>query len=103
MTASTAADARLVVALVSRLGLRPNNDERTWHHMGALIVDAALAGAYGLLADIDANLIYALVATSGAVLILSRLAVPPHVHARLLRLPDGIDADVARDDLSLAA
>ena len=68
-----------------------------------LIVDAALAGAYGLLADIDANLIYALVATSGAVLVLTRLAVPPHVHARLVRLPDGIDPDVARDDLSLAA
>jgi len=68
-----------------------------------LIVDASLAGAYGLIADIDANLIYALVATSGAVLILTRLAVPPHVHARLVRLPDGIDPDVARDDLSLAA
>lgn len=68
-----------------------------------LIVDAALAGAYGLLADIDANLIYALVATSGAALILTRLAVPPHVHARLVRLPDGIDPDVGRDDLSLAA
>ena len=68
-----------------------------------LIVDAALAGAYGLLADIDANLIYALVATSGAALILTRLAVPPHVHARLVRLPGGIDPDVARDDLSLAA
>jgi uncharacterized protein with PQ loop repeat len=68
-----------------------------------LIVDAALAGAYGLLADIDANLIYALVASSGAVLILTRLAVPPHVHARLVRLPDGVDPDVARDDLSLAA
>lgn len=68
-----------------------------------LIVDAALAGAYGLLADIDANLIYALVATSGAALILARLAVPPHLHARLVRLPEGIDPDVARDDLSLAA
>jgi uncharacterized protein with PQ loop repeat len=68
-----------------------------------LIVDASLAGAYGLLADIDANLIYALVATSGAALILVRLAVPPHVHARLVRLPEGIDPDVARDDLSLAA
>lgn len=68
-----------------------------------LIVDATLAGAYGVLADIDANLIYALVATSGAVLILTRLAVPPHVHARLVRLPEGVDPDVARDDLSLAA
>ena len=68
-----------------------------------LIVDAALAGAYGLLAHIDANLIYALVATSGAVLILTRLVVPPHVHARLVRLPEGIDPDVAREDLSLVA
>jgi uncharacterized protein with PQ loop repeat len=70
---------------------------------GMLIVDAVLAGAYGMLADIDANLIYALVATSGAVLILTRLVVPPHVHARLVRLPDGMDPDVTRDDLSLAA
>lgn len=70
---------------------------------GMLIVDAVLAGAYGLLADIDANLIYALVASSGAALILMRLVVPPHVHARLVRIPDGIDPDVARDGLSLAA
>lgn len=62
-----------------------------------LIVDAVLAGAYGVLADIDANLIYALVATTGAALILSRLAVPPHVHARLV--PSGVD----REALSLAA
>lgn len=68
-----------------------------------LIVDAVLAGAYGLLADIDANLIYALVATSGAALILTRLAVPAHVHARLVRLPDGIDPDVECGDLRLAA
>lgn len=68
-----------------------------------LIVDAALAGAYGLLADIDANLIYALVATSGAAMILARLAVPPHLHARLVRLPGEVEGDVARDELSLAA
>lgn len=68
-----------------------------------LIVDALLAGAYGLLADIDANLIYASVAASGAALILARLAVPPHLHARLVRLPEGIDPDVTRDDLSLVA
>jgi uncharacterized protein with PQ loop repeat len=64
-----------------------------------LIVDAMLAGAYGLLADLDANLIYALVATSGAALILARLAVPPHVHARLVPVPEDVD----RDGLSLAA
>lgn len=42
MTTAVAADARLVAALVSRTGLQPRDDERTWNHMGALIVDAAL-------------------------------------------------------------
>ncbi len=68
-----------------------------------LILDAMLAGAYGLLADIDANLIYALVATSGAALILARLALPPHVHARLWPLPSDPDRGVGPDELSLAA
>lgn len=68
-----------------------------------LIVDAAVAGAYGLLADVAANVIFALVAATGAVLILTRLAVPPHVHARLVPLPEGIDPDVSREGLSLAA
>lgn len=68
-----------------------------------MIVDAVLAGAYGVLADVDANLIYAAVATTGSLAILLRIGIPPHVHARLLRLPDGIDPDVTREELELAA
>jgi uncharacterized protein with PQ loop repeat len=68
-----------------------------------MIVDALLAGAYGLLADVNANLIYAAVATIGSLAILLRIGIPAHVHARLVRLPDGIDPDVSVDDLSLAA
>lgn len=67
-----------------------------------LIVDALLAGAYGFLADLDANLIYALVAITGSLAILLRIATPAHVHARLVPLP-GLDPDVSRDELSLAA
>ena len=68
-----------------------------------LIVDALLAGAYGMLAHIDANLIYAAVATAGSLIILIRIGMPAHVHARLVRLPAGIDPDVSAEDLSLAA
>lgn len=68
-----------------------------------MIVDALLAGAYGVLADVNANLIYAAVATIGSLTILLRIGIPAHVHARLVRLPDGIDPDVTVDDLSLAA
>ncbi|HEU5038003.1 MAG TPA: hypothetical protein VFT70_13435 [Nocardioides sp.] len=68
-----------------------------------MIVDALLAGAYGVLADVDANLIYAVVATTGSLAILLRVGIPAHVHARLVRLPDGFDPDVTVDDLSLAA
>ncbi|WP_395695823.1 hypothetical protein [Nocardioides sp.] len=68
-----------------------------------MIVDALLAGAYGVLADVDANLIYAAVATTGSLAILLRVSIPPHVHARLVPLPDGIDPEVTRDELSLAA
>ena len=68
-----------------------------------LIVDAALAAAYGLLAHVDANLIYAVVATTGSLAILIRIGLPAHVHARLVRLPDGIDPDVTREGLELAA
>lgn len=71
-----------------------------------MILDALLAGAYGVLADIDANLIYAAVATIGSLAILLRISIPPHVHARLVPLPtaaDGLDPDVARVDLSLVA
>jgi uncharacterized protein with PQ loop repeat len=68
-----------------------------------LIVDAALAAAYGLLAHVDANLIYAVVATAGSLAILVRIGLPAHVHARLVRLPDGIDPDVTREGLELVA
>ncbi|GAB3195959.1 hypothetical protein GCM10027062_04070 [Nocardioides hungaricus] len=68
-----------------------------------LIVDALVAGAYGVLADVDANLIYATVATIGSLAILLRIGIPAHVHARLVRLPAGIDPEVTCDELSLAA
>ena len=68
-----------------------------------MIFDALLAGAYGILADVDANLIYATVATVGSLAILLRIGIPAHVHARLVRVPEGIDPDVTRDELSLAA
>jgi uncharacterized protein with PQ loop repeat len=68
-----------------------------------MIVDALLAGAYGVLADVDANLIYATVATIGSLAILLRIGIPAHVHARLVPLPEGIDPDVTLDELSLAA
>jgi hypothetical protein len=68
-----------------------------------MLVDAALAAAYGALAGVDANLIYAAVATIGSLAVLVRIGIPPHVHARLVRLPDGVDPDVSRGDLSLAA
>lgn len=68
-----------------------------------MILDALLAGAYGVLAHVNANLIYATVATIGSLAILLRIGIPAHVHARLVRLPDGIDPDVTQDDLSLAA
>ncbi len=68
-----------------------------------LIVDALLAGAYGVLADVDANLIYAAIATTGSIVILTRIGMPAHVHARLVRLPARVDPEVTAEDLSLAA
>lgn len=70
-----------------------------------MILDALLAGAYGVLADIDANLIYAAVATIGSLAILLRISIPAHVHARLVPLAVNgpVDPDVAREDLSLVA
>lgn len=68
-----------------------------------MIVDALLAGVYGVLADVDANLIYAAVATIGSLVILLRIGIPAHVHARLVRLPAGVDPDVTQDDLDLVA
>lgn len=55
-----------------------------------LIVDALLAGAYGVLADVDANLIYAAVATTGSIVILARIGMPAHVHARLVPHPAAV-------------
>jgi uncharacterized protein with PQ loop repeat len=72
----------------------------TW---AIMIVDALLCGAYGVLAGIDANVLYAVVATLGSVAILTRIGIPDHVHARLVPLPAGIDPDVHREHLSLAA
>ncbi|WP_152975323.1 hypothetical protein [Rhodococcus rhodochrous] len=37
-----ARDVELVVALAGKLGLEPDEDERTWDHMDALLGDAAL-------------------------------------------------------------
>ena len=68
-----------------------------------LIVDALLAGAYGVLADIDANLIYATVATIGSLAILLRIGLPAHVHARIVRLPAGMDPEITCGELELAA
>lgn len=65
----------------------------TW---AMLIVDALVCGAYGVLAGVDANVLYAIVATIGSVAILTRISIPDHVHARLVRLP-------VREDLTLAA
>lgn len=67
-----------------------------------LILDALLAGAYGVLADVDANLIYAAVATVGSLAVLLRIAVPGHVHARLVGLP-AVGPDVSREGLGLVA
>lgn len=68
-----------------------------------LVVDALLAGAYGVLAGIDANLIYATVATIGSLAILLRVGMPAHVHARIVRLPEGMDPEISCGELELAA
>jgi len=68
-----------------------------------LVFDALLCGAYGVIADVDANVLYGITATLGAAAILTRISLPAHVHARLVPLPAGIDPDVQREDLSLAA
>lgn len=68
-----------------------------------LVFDALLCGAYGVIAGVDANVLYAITATVGAAAILTRISLPAHVHARLVPLPAGIDPNVHREDLSLAA
>lgn len=52
-----------------------------------LMADALLAGTYGYVADVAANVLYAVVATTGSLMILTRLAIPSHVHERLVPLP----------------
>jgi len=49
-----------------------------------LIADALLAGTYGYVADVAANVLYAAVATTGSLLILTRLAIPAYVHELLV-------------------
>jgi uncharacterized protein with PQ loop repeat len=68
-----------------------------------LVFDALLCGAYGVIAGVDANVLYAITATLGAAAILTRISLPAHVHARLVPLSTGIDPNVHREDLSLAA
>ena len=54
---------------------------------GMLIADALLAGTYGYVAHVAANLLYATVATAGSLAILTRLAIPAHLHQRLVPPP----------------
>jgi uncharacterized protein with PQ loop repeat len=54
---------------------------------GMLIADALLAGTYGYVEHVAANVLYACVATAGSLAILTRLAIPAHVHERLVALP----------------
>lgn len=71
-----------------------------------LILDGLLAGAYGVLARLDANLLYAAVAVTGSVVILIRLALPTHVHARLVPHPAavvGLPEQLSRDAFELAS
>jgi uncharacterized protein with PQ loop repeat len=74
-----------------------------------LIVDALLAGAYGVLAGVEANLVYAVVAMTGSLVILARIGMPADVYARLVPLPASAglapetEPPLGRDDLSLVA
>ena len=73
---------------------------------GMLIADALLAGTYGYVAHVAANLLYATVATAGSLLILTRLAIPTYVHELLVShrstLPDpDRGTDVAAIDAPL--
>ena len=54
-----------------------------------MLAEALLTGVYGALAGIDANMLYAAVAITGSVAILTRIALPSHVHARLFPHPNG--------------
>lgn len=49
-----------------------------------LITDALIAGTYGVAAHVTANVLYAAVAIAGSVAILVRLALPAHVHVKIV-------------------
>jgi uncharacterized protein with PQ loop repeat len=73
---------------------------------GMLIADALLAGTYGYVAHVAANVLYAAVATAGSLLILTRLAIPTYVHELLVPHRRGLpghdgDPDVAAVDTVL--
>src|SRR4029079_3385564 len=63
-----------------------------------LVFDALLCGAYGVIAGVDANVLYDINAHAGPAAILTRISLPAHVHARLVPLPAGIDPNVHRED-----
>jgi uncharacterized protein with PQ loop repeat len=68
-----------------------------------MLVEAALTGAYGALAGIGANMLYAAVAIAGSVAILTRIALPTRVHARLFPVATGLTDPVARETFQLAS
>jgi uncharacterized protein with PQ loop repeat len=71
-----------------------------------MLVEALLTGAYGALAGIDANLLYAAVASLGSLAVLTRLAIPTHVHARLFPHPvvvTDLPAPYAQETFELAS
>jgi uncharacterized protein with PQ loop repeat len=68
---------------------------------GMLIADALLAGTYGYVAHVAANLLYGAVAVSGSLLILTRLAIPTYVHELLV--PQRCALPLPQHDAHLAA
>lgn len=62
-----------------------------------LLLDAMIAGLYGALADVGANLVYAVVAATGSVVVLARLALP----ARRTAAP--LPESLSRESLELAS
>lgn len=70
-----------------------------------LLLDALIAGAYGALAGVGANLVYAVVAATGSLLVLARLAMPAHLHARVLasRPAAPMPESLSRESLELAS
>jgi len=70
-----------------------------------LLLDALLAGLYGALADIGANLVYAGVASTGSLVVLARLALPARLPARVAgRRPAAqVSENLSRESLELAS